>query len=105
MEEIIDAIKSAENQAEETVRTAKAEARAILADAQKSADGILAAAKAEAATLRENTLKKAEAAADREFSDAIEKGRADGAEFEKKAAKRLDRAAQTIVGSVLNGDR
>ena len=105
MEEIIQSIMDAEKSAEEMIRAAREQAKAILAQADDRSGEIRDQAKAEIKLRREQTLALAERTAEREFAESLAEGEAQGAEIERLAEAKIEAAADLIVGRVTNGNR
>ena len=105
MEEIIQSNMDAEKSAEEMIRTARDQAKAILAQADDRSGEIRDRAKAEIKLRREQALALAERTAEREFAESMAEGEAQGAEIERLAEAKIEAAADLIVRRVTDGNR
>ena len=105
MEEIIQSIMDAEKSAEEMIRTARDQAKAILAQADDRSGEIRDRAKAEIKLRREQALALVERTAEREFAESMAEGEAQGAEIERLAEAKIEAAADLIVRRVTDGNR
>lgn len=103
MEEILQSIKQAEEQAALIKSAALEKAAKIVADAEANATEIAKKSEADCRALREKCIKQAENAARDDYSKAIEKRTAECAAFADNVIEKSKGLSQEIVRRILRG--
>ena len=103
-EEIIRIIKDAEEQALLEKQEAAAQAEKILAEAQKECAQMEQATAAVCKAYKESGKKCAEEAAQKEYTETLEKRTGEAKVYCAEALKNVEAFASTIVGRITRGD-
>ncbi len=98
VQEIIDSIVEAENQAEIIVKEANAKAKETVTKANSAAEDAIADAKEKAKSEAKKNLEKARKKADEEYADAVAANAKKIEALGKTAGKNLDKAAEVVIG-------
>lgn len=104
-EEIIQAIKLAEAQAQEIKREAENRAHVLVADAESEATRVKDTAREVCKAYADSALKNAKAEAERRYNDALLAREKTAREYCAKVLQNADTAVSEIVGRVLSGNR
>ena len=100
--EAIEKVTQIEQQSQERKAAAEAEARKIVADAEREGLALLQQARAAAAENGRKLLREAEERADEKAAEISRAAEAESAALQNAAGKHLDEAAEFIVGRVVN---
>ena len=100
--EAIEMIQKIEKETQERKSAAEAEARRIVADAERAGQELLERIRTEAAEAGRHMLSEAEAQAATEAEAIAADARKTGDALRKDAETRLDAAAELIIGKVVN---
>lgn len=104
MEDIIKSVNEAERQAEEIKLSAEQKAAQILADAERRASEILKAGEEKLKIYREEQLKAAQAAADKDYNKAIADNSAKAEEYANSLIEKTKIQVSEVVGRVSRGN-
>ena len=99
--EAIEKVTQVENETRERRSAAEAEAKQIIADAEKEGQALLQRQRNEAAEAGRELLRQAEARAAEKAAETAKAAEADAAALRNAAGKRLEAAAEFIVGRVV----
>lgn len=105
MQEIIEKISKAEQDAAEIKEKAYERAAEIVSGAEERASDIEKLAEAECKTLRENSLKQASEEAQKRYDDEITVNRAKASKYCADRLKDTDKIVNDIVKRIVRGDR
>lgn len=100
--EAIEKVTQVENLGRERKTAAEAEARQIVADAERDGLALLQQVRADAAESGRELLRQAEAKAAERSAQISQTAEAAGAALRETAGKHLEEAAEFIVGRVVN---
>ena len=100
--EAIKKITQVEKMGQERKATAEAEARRIVADAERDSLALLQQARLDAAEAGSQLLRQAENRAAKKAEEIAQAAQAECAALRQAAANRLDEAAEFIVGRVVS---
>ena len=100
--EAIERVTQVEQNSQERKTAAEAEARQIVADAERQGLALLQQTRAAAAENGRKLLRKAEERAAEKAAEIDRTPEAESAALQKAAGKHLDEAAEFIVGRVVN---
>ena len=100
--EVIEKVTQVEDQARERKAAADAEAKQIVADAEREGLALLQRVRAEAADSGGALLKQAEARAAERSAGIAAEAEAEADALRKKAGAHMEEAAEFIVGRVVN---
>jgi len=98
----IEKVILAETQNQERKAAAEAEARQIVADAEREGLALLKQVRADTAESGREKMRQAEARAEQQAAEIAETAKSDSAALQEAASKRLEEAAEFIVGRVVN---
>lgn len=98
VQEIIDSIVKAENQADVIVKEANAKAKETVAKANSAAEDTIAEAKEKAKSEAKKNAENAKKKADADYADAVAVNAKKIEALEKTAKKNLDKAAEVVIG-------
>lgn len=99
--EAIEKVTQAENKSQERKAAAEAEARQVVADAERAGLALLQQTRADAAEAGRKLLKQAEEKAARRAAEIERAAEAESAALREAAGKHLEEAAEFIVGRVV----
>lgn len=99
--EAIEKVTQAENKSQERKAAAEAEARQIVADAEREGLALLQQARTDAAEAGKKLLRQAEEKAARRTAEIDCAAEAESAALREAAGKHLEEAAEFIVGRVV----
>ena len=100
--EAIERVAEVENKNRERKAAAEAEAKQIVANAERDGLALLQQVRADAAGQGKELLRKAEEAASARSAEITRAAEAEGVSLRAAAEKHLDEAAEFIVGRVVN---
>lgn len=100
--EVIEKVTQVENETRERKAAAEAEAKKIVADAEREGLALLQQVRAKAADTGGAQLKQAEAKAAERSARIAADAEAEAAALRKEAGRHLEEAAEFIVGRVVN---
>lgn len=103
MNDIMQAIKEAEEQAVLTEEEARLRASEIISQAETDAEALMKAARTKAKNIRENGLRVAQEKAETQYRTAIEKSQKDAVAFAEENAGKADQIARDIVRRLCSG--
>ena len=105
MQEIIEKISKAEQNATEIKEKALEKANEIVSDAEERASDIEKIAEADCKTLRESSLKQATQEAQKRYDDEITVNRAKASKYCADRLKDTDKIVNDIVRRIVRGNR
>lgn len=100
--EVIEKVTQVENETRERKAAAEAEAKRIVADAEREGLALLQQVRAKAADTAAAQLKQAEAKAAERSAQVTAEAQAEAAALRAEAGRHLEEAAEFIVGRVVN---
>lgn len=102
VEEIVNNIISAEDRAEEIVRTAKEEAKAMLAAARAQSDARRSACVADSRALSERRRQEAVTAGQAEYDRILSEGREKAAAASERYRQKTGEATQAVLTAIID---
>lgn len=103
MNDIMQAIKEAEEQAVLTEEGARLRASEIISQAEADAEALMKAARIKAKNIRENGLRVAQEKAETQYRAAIEKSQKDAVAFAEENAGKVEQIARDVVRRLCSG--